>query len=181
MSARSPRCGRRVLATLLLLVGVGLGGCQAAENLMYEPKPQDPNDGYKGSLAEAGSVTEMDWGPKQELLLSDFRALKEEHARLQKRMDQMLGEEKTLKAQLGAESDALAKEKAMRLQAEAESEMLRQKRRELEARILSLSIEKAKLEQTALLAKIAELQRSMEEAGPAPATPADASAAPGGR
>ena len=39
---------------------------------------------------------------------------------------------------------------------------LQQKRRELEARILSLGIEKAKLEQSALLAKIAEMQRTLE-------------------
>jgi hypothetical protein len=124
----------------------------------------DPLDGYEGSLAQAGINTEMDWGPKQNLLLSEYKTLKETHVRLQQRLDQVLAENQNLKGQLGNESSMLQKEKALRAQAEAETGLLRERRRELEARILSLSIEKAKLEQKSLLAKIDELEREMHDA-----------------
>jgi len=158
--------------TLLLLAG-----CQSASELIYEPKASDPLDGYEGSLAQAGINTEMDWGPKQNLLLSEFKTLKETHARLEKRLEQVLAENQNLKNNLQSEGSSLAQEKALRAQAEAETELLRQRRRDLEARILSLSIEKAKLEQLNLLAKIDNLRRSLE---PATTGAAEAAAPPPG-
>ena len=160
----------------ILLATLCLGACTSPD-LIYEPRPDDPLDGYKGNLAEAGVNTEMDWGPKQEYLLSGFKALRDEHALLQKRFDDLLAENQNLKVRLNGEGDALAREKAQRVQSEAEAESLRSKRRELEARILSLGIEKAKLEQQALLGKIADLQRSLEAIEP----PAEAAPPAGGR
>ena len=145
-----------------LLLAMLLAGCQTASELIFEPKATDPLDGYEGSLAQAGINTEMDWGPKQNLLLSEFKALKETHARLERRLEQVLAENQNLKNNLQNEGNALAQEKALRVQAEAESELLQKRRRDLEARILSLSIEKAKLEQLNLLARIDDLRRSLE-------------------
>lgn len=165
---------RAAVAIPLLCLLAALSACSAAESVMFKPRPEDPMDGYAGSLAQAGVNTEMDWGPRQQLLLDQFKLLQEEHSKLQRSLSKTQDENQSLRAQLAGETETASKEKSLRLQAEAESELLRQKRRELEARILSLGIEKAKLEQTALLAKIAELQRTLEDL--APATPADASA-----
>ena len=91
----------------------------------------------------------------------------------------MQDENANLKQRLQGEGDSLTRERALRAQAEAEVASLQGKRRDLEARVLSLGIEKAKLEQAALLSKIADLQRALE---PAPAQPGDTPAAPiGGR
>jgi hypothetical protein len=170
--SRSHLCkGVWLLACLLF------GSCQSASDLIFEPKATDPLDGYEGSLAQAGINTEMDWGPKQNLLLSEFKTLKETHARLDKRLEQVLAENQNLKNQLSNEGSSLTQERALRAQAEAETELLRQRRRELEARILSLSIEKAKLEQLNLLAKVDGLRRSLE---PAATGAAEASAPPPG-
>lgn len=166
----------RTLFVLLLILLSGLCGCNAVSEVLYQPAADDPLDGYEGSLAAAGINTEMDWGPKQSLLLSEFRTLKETHTQLEKRVEEMRAENQNLKAQLTGESGSLQREKALRAQAEAETELLRQRRRELEARILNLSLEKAKLEQQALLAKIDALQVSLaqeetgtvEAAAPAP-------------
>ncbi len=167
MISRSPSARLRLVARALpLLLLLPFVACKAP-SLLFEPRADDPNDGYKGHLAEAGVNTDMDWGPKQEYLLSGFTALKEEHAKLQKSYDALLAENQTMMARLGNEGDTLKHERSLRTQAEAEAETLRQKRRELEARILSLSIEKAKLEQTALLSKIADLQRTLEGVAPA--------------
>ena len=170
----SPTRSRVVVSALALL---SLCGCRSASELIFEPKATDPLDGYEGSLAQAGINTEMDWGPKQNLLLSEFKTLKETHSRLEKRLEQMLAENQNLKNQLGSEGSALQKERALRAQAEAETELLRQRRRDLEARILSLSIEKAKLEQQNLLAKIDALQQTMEQS---PTEAVEAAATPSG-
>lgn len=159
------RCASsRCLAIAVLLM---LGACQGASNLLYEPKPTDPLDGYSGSLAQAGINTEMDWGPKQNLLLSEFKTLKEEHTRLEKRLEQILAENQNLKTQLGNEGKSLQSEKTVRVQAEAQLEQKQQKLREQEATILSLRIEKAKLEQQNLLAKIDMLKQTMDQTVPA--------------
>lgn len=149
----------------LAMALLGLAACSAVPGL-GEPTATDPLDGYKGSLAEAGINTEMDWGPKQNLLLSEFKTLREAHAKLEKRAEELVAENKTLAARLANEGSSLQKEKALRAQAEAETEMLRQRRRDLEARILGLSIEKAKLEQTTLLAKIDALRATLDQAAP---------------
>jgi len=158
----STRTFRPVFVTVLL----GLGSCQSAADLIYEPKPTDPLDGYAGSLAQAGINTEMDWGPKQNLLLSEFKTLNEEHARLAKRLDQILAENQNLKTQLNNEGSSLQREKASRVQAEAQLELKAQKLREQEATILSLRIEKAKLEQMNLLARIDVLKQTLDQTAP---------------
>jgi hypothetical protein len=153
---------RRSSFVLLSLSLALLAGCRAASSLLFEPKATDPLDGYKGSLAEAGINTEMDWGPKQNLLLSEFKTLKEAHKKLEDRVDQLVEENRTLTTRLANETGTLQKEKSLRGQAEAETEQLRQRRRDLEARILGLSIEKAKLEQANLKYRIDSLSATIE-------------------
>lgn len=128
----------------------------------YEAKPEDPLDGYKGTYAEAGVNTEVALGPKQEYLLSGYKTLQDDNARLARENQSLQQKVRELEGNFGRESETLQRERALRTQAEAEVAALQQKRRELEARILSLGIEKAKLEQATILAKIAELQRTLE-------------------
>jgi preprotein translocase subunit SecD len=142
---------------------------------LTEPIATDPLDGYKGSLPEAGVNTEMDWGNKQNLLLSEFKTLREAHSQLEKRLEQVLGENKNLTTRLANESQSLQREQSLRAQAEAETDELRKRRRDLEARILSLSLEKAKLEQTALQAKIEALKATLDQHT---STPVEAAATP---
>ncbi|MBM4063231.1 MAG: hypothetical protein FJ265_19360 [Planctomycetes bacterium] len=156
-----PRARRPFLFALLLLAA-----CQSATDLLYEPKPQDRLDGYEGSLAEAGINTEMDWGPKQNLLLSQYKTLKEEQARLQKRLDEALAENQNLKTQLNGANEVAQREKTQRVQSEAQLELRQQKQRELEATVLSLRIEKAKLEQQNLLSRIDALEQSLAQSNP---------------
>lgn len=165
-------------ASMLLLFAITFAACESTP-LGYEPKAEDPLDGYKGTLQQAGANTEVDWGPKQEYLLSGYTTLRDQHDKLQKEFKALQDENANLKLRLTGEGDSLSRERALRAQAEAEVTSLQTKRRELEARILSLGIEKAKLEQAALLAKIADLQRQLE---PAQTPTVDTPAAPhGGR
>lgn len=166
-TARTSRLPVVALLALLASCATGSGG-------LMEPKATDPLDGYKGSYAEAGVNTEVDWGPKQNLLLSEFTSLKEAHNKLKARVDQLVAENSNLTTRLSNEATSLEREKSLRAQAEAETELLRTRRRELEARILNLSIEKTKLEQANLKAKIDALNIALEQG----AGPANASASP---
>lgn len=151
------------LRTLLLLPAFAMlfASCETATNLMFEPEPNDPLDGYEGSLAQAGINTDMDWGPKQNLLLSKYQTLLEENAQLKKDNEELLAQNQNLQSQLGNEQSSLEQEKGMRAQSEAETDLLRQRIRDRDAKILSLSIEKAKLEQERLRHQIAALNDSM--------------------
>lgn len=156
----------RIRALLPFALLLCLCGCKSAGDLLYQPKPEDPNDGYN-SLPQAGVNTVMDWGPDQGTLLKEFTDLKREKAGSQKLLDDKIAENLTLQGQLGAEREARQKEQGLRLQADALVDSLQKRSRELEATILSLRIEKAKLEQTNLLAEIAKLQRNLEDVGTA--------------
>ena len=159
----TPRRRRAVPAALLF----AFAACKAPD-IVYEPRPDDVIDGRRSAL-EAGVNTEMDYGPKQSLLLKSYQEAQNNVARLQKELDELRRGKQATETRLADESALFAKEKALRVQAEAEAESLRGRRRELEARILSLGIEKAKLEQQALQSRIAVLQRDLEDMAPPPA------------
>lgn len=162
------------LRNLIVLPLLALASCETAANLMYEPEPTDPLDGYEGSLAEAGINTDMDWGPKQSLLLSKYKTLLETHSQLKKDHEGTLAINQNLQSKLLGEQESLTKEKSLRAQSESETARLREKMRNNEAKILSLSIEKAKLEQDRLRTLIASLQQTVD----AQAKPAEATASP---
>ena len=105
----------------------------------------------------------MDWGPKQNLLLGQYEALLKTKTDLERRVEELLSENKNLQSQLSGESSALEREKGLRAQAESETERLRQRQRDLQARILSLSIEKTKLEQSQLLGQINALRDQLDQ------------------
>ncbi|MDA7494601.1 hypothetical protein N8467_00885 [bacterium] len=160
------------LRNLIVIPLLALMSCETASNLVFEPEPSDPLDGYEGSLAQAGINTDMDWGPKQSLLLDKYKTLLETHSQLKKDHEESLRINQNLQSQLHSEQAALTQEKSSRAQSEAETERLRQRNRDHEAKILSLSIEKAKLEQTQLRALIADLQETVNaQAAEATATP----------
>ncbi|MGK0154035.1 MAG: hypothetical protein ACI9SE_000986 [Neolewinella sp.] len=139
--------------------------CETATNLVLGPEPTDPLDGYEGSLAQAGINTDMDWGPKQSLLLSKYKTLLEQQNQLKRDNEELNATNQNLQSQLNGEQSALSLEKGMRAQSEAETERLRQTNRNHEAKILSLSIEKAKLEQESLRRQIATLEETITAAG----------------
>jgi len=166
----------------LLLVGalllVSTSGCKSAAHLLYEPKPEDRLDGYDGSLSQAGINTTMDWGPRQNGLLAEFTTLKETEVALRRELERELAEKSNLQARLNAEAELAQREKTQRVQAEAQAELRNQQLRERDALILSLRIEKAKLEQQNLLGKIDALNQTLQQG---PANPVEAAATPPGR
>ena len=152
------------LHVLFILPLLAFAGCETASNLIFEPAPDDPLDGYEGSLAQAGINTELDFSPQQSTLLGKYKELMERNQKLAEEKAELEAENQNLQAQLQAERNELEKEKSLRAQAEAETASLRSKSRDFQAKILSLSIEKAKLEQERLLHEIAALDAQMRKA-----------------
>lgn len=153
----------KTLRRLFVLPVLALASCQAAANLFYEPPVTDPLDGYAGNLAQAGINTDMDWGPQQNLLLSQYEALLKTKTDLERRVEELKAENQNLRSQLDGETTALEQEKRHRAQSEAETETLRQRQRDLQAHLLSLSIEKSKLEQSQLLGQINALRDQLDQ------------------
>ena len=141
-------------------------------NMIFEPRPDEPLDGYAGGLTQAGVNTEIDWGPKQELLMSSYQNLKAEVEQLHKDNETKDAENRNLQARINQANEALAREQSLRVQIEAQVQRLRNERRDLQAQVLNLGIEKAKLEQTNLLAKIARLQQVLDQRQAENGTPA---------
>lgn len=171
----SPMPKRTFLPFAALLM---LGACQTASELLLEPKPTDRLDGYEGSLPQAGINTEMDWGHQQNLLLDEFKKLKEDHASLQKSLEKEKAKSQNLATQLNDECARYQVEKKGRAEIAAQLELKNQRVREMEATILSLRIEKAKVEQENLYAKINALKHSLDQVEPGTV---EAAATPPGR
>lgn len=158
--------------TLLLLPILALAVSCKTPNLIFEPRPDEPLDGYAGGLTQAGVNTEIDWGPKQEYLLSGYQSLKEQVAQLHKDLETMQAENRNLQAQVNQSNEAHQKEQTHRVQVQAQVQSLRNERRDLRAQVLNLGIEKAKLEQTNLLSKISRLQQALDQRQSNHTTPA---------
>jgi hypothetical protein len=158
--------------SLLLLSALALlfTSCQTASEMMFEPEPSDPLDGYEGSLAQAGINTDMDWGPGQNLLLSKYASAQSEILQLKKDHEELLATNQNLQAKLVAEQTSLGEEKKERAQADADVELLRRRVRERDAKILSLQIDKAKLEQDRLQRQITSINERIRSRSTPPAT-----------
>ena len=152
-----------LMRSLLLLPLLTLAVSCKVPNMIFEPRPDEPLDGYAGGLTQAGVNTEIDWGPKQQLLMSRYQVLTEEVAQLQKSLEKQDAENRNLLAQVTQANKALTDEQSLRVQIEAQVQRLRNERRDLQAQVLNLGIEKAKLEQSNLLAKIARLQQVLDQ------------------
>ena len=152
----------RYLITIPLLA---FASCETATNLVLGPEATDSLDGYEGSLAQAGINTDMDWGPKQSLLLSKYKTLLEQNSQQKRDHEELIATNQNLQSQLSGEQSSLSLERGLRAQAEAETNRLRQTNRNHEAKILSLSIEKAKLEQESLRRQITALEATITAAG----------------
>ena len=151
------RTSSTVLLTCLLL-----GSCSYAKDLWQEPEPEDLM-GESLYLEEAGSNIEMDWGPGQENLLHTFSALKDESIGLKQSLAAMRTKREGLEASLEETHKELNAERSLRAQEQAENESLRKSRRELESKILSLSIAMARLEQENLLLHIARAEKNLDD------------------
>jgi hypothetical protein len=162
-------CALALLASCFAL----LASCSAMHDQMTQPAeepPLQPEDSY---LQRGGVSNQLDLGPDQRLLLDEFTALKAAKINLETRMSEIEAANESLRASLRQTEEERDKERRLRAGAEAEVERLSATLHEREAKLLNLSIEKAKLNQDNLLLRIASLQRQLDEIEASAAPPAE--------
>ena len=142
---------------LSVLACLVFGSCSYAKGLWTEPEPEDLM-GDTPYLEQAGSKLEVDWGEGQPTVLNRLSALQEENSELKQRLAAAQANRERLDASLEEVRKQIDTERNLRRQADADSDSLRGSRRELEAKILSLSVAMARLEQDNLLLLIENLE-----------------------
>ena len=155
-----------------------LASCTVADRILGDPPADDPMDGYDGYLGEAGTNSELDWGPQQQNLLDQYAVLRKEYQELQAQSSRQQETIEQLGARLETEESAKRKETNRRIQSEAAGTQVRREKRDLEARILTMSIRKAELEKEMLQLRIAQLKQSLQSMT-VPLSTAETSATPG--
>ena len=98
----------------------------------------------------------------QPTLLNRLSALQEENSELKQRLASAQANRERLDASLEETRKQIDAERNLRSQADADSDSLRGSRRELEAKILSLSVAMARLEQDNLLLHIDRVTENLE-------------------
>jgi len=141
-------------------------GCQAAADLLLEPAPTDPYDGFEGTYPELGVSTESDLGPKEKRLLDVHTELLREKLRIEEANRELRAKNQDLQHQLDAMTKNYETERGERAVHESNLQRVRQDLQEREAMILALRIEKAKAEQQALLLEIDLAEASLRTANP---------------
>ncbi len=149
-----------------------LGSCSIAGEWI-EPDPEELEGSH---LHDAGPSTTIDLGPDEKTLLQRLVTLTEENIKLRQSYDALKAEGKGLEASLVQSRNDVSRERNLKDQAEADSDMQRKSKRALEAKVLSLSITNAKLEQENLMLQIVETERALYELRSAP--PMEAAAPP---
>ncbi len=146
---------------LPVLACLVFGSCSYAKDLWEEPEPEDlmTDTPY---LERGGSSIEIDWGEGQPTLLNRLSALQEENSELKQRLASAQANRERLDASLEETRKQIDTERNLRSQADADSDSLRGSRRELEAKILSLSVAMARLEQENLLLHIDRVTENLE-------------------
>lgn len=150
----------RVLAISAALAAC-CAGCGTVDAILAGE--EDPVAAEESYLETGGPRTELDLGRDQKLLLEEFVALRAKKAELEKRIEELETTNQNLRASL--ERAERERDEAHRQHAAdaAELERLRQLLHEREARILTLALERAKLDQELLKLRIAAMERLLED------------------
>ena len=159
----------------VLLGSIGLCGCGTVDAIMTGE--EDPVAAEESYLATGGPQSRLDLGPDQKLLLEDFVALRKRKLELEKRIKELETANEGLRVSLERaerERDEASRQRAGEM---AELERTRQILHDREARILTLALERTKLEQEVLKLRIAMMERLLEDLD---RVQASAAAAPAG-
>ena len=180
--------GRQRVLAGILLGALCLPSCEALTKRLTQPGEEPPLDADESLMATGGPQTAIDLGEGGEQLLTRYQKIKAERDALDTRLSQVTQERDDLQRALNHETERLAGERNQRAGAEAQRETMRQEVVDYQAKILALSLERAKLQQEVLRLEIIATERQIAElqgAQGAPSRPlelgTDAGARPDGR
>ncbi len=127
------------------------------------PEPEPKESAAGGHYLDRGPAVGTDLGPGTVSLLADLQKEKETRLKLAAELKKAKSKIAELEATLARLEHERDSEHAARVSAETRAAESARKVRDREARILNLSIEKARLEQEVLLLKIAAAEAELSE------------------
>ncbi len=146
-----------VLAACLLF-----SSCSAITKLLSDPG-REPELNSEGSyLTKSGNSNQIELGPDQTNLLEAFKTVKEQNAELKSKVSHLEDLNNNLRSRLGGTEASLKSLRGNHAVANDSMERLRNDLRDREAKILSLSLSNARLEQEELKLRIASLTSQIE-------------------
>jgi hypothetical protein len=158
-------------------LALALGSCSLLEKELTKPTQENPLSKEQQYLSKGSVSTELDLGPDQKLLLDEFTTLKSQKIALEGQVHELRVANEGLRASLKQAEEERDRTRRAGAVTEAESERVRKVLHEREAKILSLSMERSRLQQENLLLRIGEIERQIEDVRAAQA--AEAAAEPG--
>jgi hypothetical protein len=149
-------------------------GCSLLHEAVTKPPPEPPVGSRESYLSQAPDAAAL--GPDERLLLAEYSDTQAAKVALETQLAEARATTDSLGAQLRSTEEARDKERSARAAAEAELARVRAILQDRETKILSLHIERSKLMQDLLLARIDAAEReaaateraSAELEGPAP-------------
>ena len=155
-----------LLAGAAVVALMSMSACSVARDLLGDPAKDDPQDGYTTYLTEGGHNTEMDFGPDQTVLMSQYAQLQIKVQQLEQTLEKRDLAINKLTADLATERGRFEQESRERAQAQASTKEIHARTRALESQILTLSVQKAELDLELTTLRIAQLQQQLD-GGPA--------------
>jgi hypothetical protein len=151
----------RIAAVLSLAL---LGACSFLTEKLTTPEKEQPVATKESYLSSSGVRTELELGPDQKTLMADYVALQRAKLSLETRAEELESQLQSVRAQLVRAEELHLQEQRHHAAADAENDRLQKLLRDRETKILSLHVERNKLQQELLRMRIAALQSQIDEA-----------------
>ena len=160
---RHPGPGKSGPVWLLpVVLWAGLTSCSLTDKLL-EPDANDPLEEMTTYLEEAGPPSQMDWGDGQEMLLTRFNKLLQEHRTLKDEFRSIQQELQTRDSELQAARENTKRAQSEKAQSDAMNQDLRRQIHQQRAQILTLEIKKAEVQRELLLHRISSLDAAIRQ------------------
>jgi hypothetical protein len=151
-------------SSLLLTCILCLGACQSSSDRGGTAiAPDTAGETQAGPYLDTGPNTSIDLGPGKSSLLETLKKEKEENARLQEDRDKLRKELRDLKIRFSQLESELGQEKNKLSASESGATTAAKKIHTLEARVMDLAIQKARLQEQLLAEQIQNLERELNE------------------
>lgn len=154
--------GSRPVWLLPVVLCAGLTSCSITDKLL-EPDANDPLEEMTTYLEEAGPPSQMDWGDGQEMLLTRFNKLLQEHRTLKDEFRSIQQDLQTRDSELQAARENTKRAQSEKAQSDAVNQDLRRQIQEHRAQILTLEIRKAEVQRELLLHRISSLDAAIRQ------------------
>jgi hypothetical protein len=162
----------------IALLALACASCSWLDGELTRPAREAPVPAAESYL-QGGPNTEVELGSDERTLLADYKRLSDAKIQIETKLAEVQAENEQLRSQLRRAEEERDQSKNLEAGSTRELERLGARSRDLEAKVLSVQIEKTKLEQELLRLRITGLREQLEQMT---SLPDDAAApAPGAR